>query len=201
MLNVNALGHVIDPKVKLSISAHIERGALSAVAGIIVHQTGGATAQSSLNSYANPKANGAHFLVDKDGTIYQTASLMQQTWHVGSLKARCLAEFRCAKTDRAALKRFNPTAEHKRESAKLVPDRYPSNRDSIGIELVGGLTPTKNNEPAEKRVYESVTAEQNQSLAWLIQGLRELFTILPAEVFRHPTVSRKNPTEAATASW
>jgi len=201
MLNVNSLGHVIDPNVKLSINAHIERGAMSSVSGIIVHQTGGATAQSSLSSYANPKANGAHFLIDKDGTIYQTASLTQQTWHVGSLKARCVAEFRCTKTDRAALKRYNPAAEHKRESAKTVPDRYPSNRDSIGIELVGGLTPAKANEPAEKRVYETVTAEQNKSLAWLIQGLRELFTIPPAEVFRHPVVSRKNPTEAASASW
>lgn len=34
-----------------------------------------------------------------------------------------------------------------------------------------------------------------------IRGLRELFTIPPAEVFRHPVVSRKNPTEAASASW
>ena len=201
MLNVNALGHVIDPNVKLSICAHIERGALASVAGIIVHQTGGATAQSSLNSYVNPKANGAHFLIDKDGTIYQTASITQQTWHVGPLKARCLAEYRCTKTDRSALKRFNPTAEHKRESSKSTPDRYPSNRDSIGIELVGGLTPTKNTVPTENRVYESVTTEQNASLSWLIQGLRELFSIPPAEVFRHPAVSRKNPTEAATASW
>ncbi len=201
MLNVNALGHVIDSRVVLSVSASIERGKLAAVSGIIVHQTGGATATSSLNSYANPKANGAHFLIDKDGTIYQTASIYQQTWHVGSLKARCVAEFRCSPADKAGLKKFSPSAEHKRESAKAVPDRFPSNKDSIGIELVGGLTPGKPGEPSEKRIYETVTTEQNASLHWLVQGLRDLFSVPPTEVFRHPMVSRKNPTEAATASW
>jgi N-acetyl-anhydromuramyl-L-alanine amidase AmpD len=201
VLNVNAQGHVVDSKVVLAVSANIQRGNMAVVSGIIVHQTGGTTATSSLNSYANPKANGAHFLIDKDGTIYQTASIYQQTWHVGSLKARCVAEFRCSVADKTGLKKFNPSAEHKRESAKAVPDRYPSNKDSIGIELVGGLNPGKPDEPAEKRTYETVTTEQNVSLTWLVQGLRDLFSVPPTEVFRHPMVSRKNPTEAASASW
>src|SRR5690606_8060251 len=44
------------------------------VNGIVVHQTGGSTAQSTFNSYRN-STTGAHFLVEKDGKIYQTASL------------------------------------------------------------------------------------------------------------------------------
>src|ERR1035437_8490823 len=53
---------------------------------------GGANAQSALSSYNNPSANGTHFLIDKDGTIYQTASVFQQTWHVGKLRSRCRSE-------------------------------------------------------------------------------------------------------------
>jgi N-acetyl-anhydromuramyl-L-alanine amidase AmpD len=53
------------------------------VQGIIVHQTGSPTARSTLNGYGVARANGAHFLIDKDGTIYQTASVLKQTAHVG----------------------------------------------------------------------------------------------------------------------
>jgi N-acetyl-anhydromuramyl-L-alanine amidase AmpD len=53
----------------------IERGEMKIVRGIIVHHTGGSTAASSLESYKNPRANGAHFLIERDGTIYQTAPL------------------------------------------------------------------------------------------------------------------------------
>jgi hypothetical protein len=64
------------------------------IQGIIVHQTGSPTARSTLNS-DGPRANGAHFLIDKDGTIYQTASLLKQTAHVGRLRARCIARSIC----------------------------------------------------------------------------------------------------------
>ena len=29
--------------------------------------------------------NGAHFLIDRDGAVYQTASMHKKTWHVGKL--------------------------------------------------------------------------------------------------------------------
>ena len=87
---IDTLGQVQHPRVKNVIASTIERGPMAQVRGLIVHQTGGATAQSSLDSYKNAGANGAHFLIDKDGTIYQTASVLKRTWHVGKLKARCL---------------------------------------------------------------------------------------------------------------
>ena len=60
--------------------------------GIVVHQTGGATVSSTFNSYSNTAhvPNGAHFLIDKDGTIYQTASLHRMTNHIGKLQSRCI---------------------------------------------------------------------------------------------------------------
>ncbi len=201
MLSINKAGHIIDNRIKLAISPHIERGPLTKVRGLIVHQTGGTTAKSSLGSYGKPKANGAHFLIDRDGKIYQTGSLFKQTWHVGSLRARCLAQYRCTKVELMSLSRFDPKSEHRNEMAKSVPDRYPANEDSIGIEIVGAVATPKGMSPAESGVYESVNQQQNASLKWLIRALSITFSVPMTEVFRHPVVSRKNPTEAKTALW
>ena len=173
----------------------IERDAMTAVHGIIVHQTNSPTATSTLNGYQRPKANGAHFLIDRDGTIYQTASLYKQTWHAGWLKSRCVLEKRCAPS------KFNPIREHKREVVKSAPDRFPSNEDSIGIEIVGEALPRGTAVVDEKKVYESVNDAQNNSLKWLVSGLTTTLGVPLHEIFRHPTISRKNLTEASTAKW
>jgi len=179
----------------------IERGVLQRIQGIIVHKTSGATSSSSLSSYTVKGANGAHFLIDKDGTIFQTASLLRQTWHAGRLRARCLAEYRCTPTELRVLKRFSPKTVHRMEIAKVVPLRYPSNEDSVGIEIVGAVVAGKGQNPAEQGAYETVNAQQNVSLRWLIAELTSTFGIPMTEIFRHPIVSRKNPTEAKSASW
>lgn len=201
MLLIDQSGLVIHAQVKQARKLTIERGDMKTVHGIIVHQTGGATAASSLSSYKKAGANGAHFLIERDGAIFQTASLYKRTWHVGKLKARCVMEQRCTPVDVAALKKFNPGAENKREMTKQSPDRFPSNDDSIGIELVGEALPRDNAVPAEKKVYDTVTNEQNVSLKWLIAELRATLKVPLTEVFRHPVVSRKNPTEAQAARW
>jgi N-acetyl-anhydromuramyl-L-alanine amidase AmpD len=202
VLLIDADGMLITPEVKQSRKKTIERGVMKAVYGLIVHQTGGATAQSSLNSYKNPSANGAHFLIDLDGQIYQTASLYQQTWHVGKLKSRCVLEKRCSPVELKQLQKFSPASENKRELGKSVPDRFPSNQDSIGIELVGEtITPAGAKAGEQNQVYRTVSKEQNTSLQWLVAKLTELLKIDRSEIFRHPDVSRKNPTEASTASW
>lgn len=201
MLNVDKQGRILHPRVALALRPHIERAALDKVSGIIVHQTGGRSASSSLSSYLNPGANGAHFLIEKDGKIYQTASLHKQTWHVGSLRARCLAEYRCTPAELRKLSKFVPKAENRMELKKHVPARYPTNKDSIGIELVGAVVTAKGSDPAEKGIFEEVTVAQNQSLGWLVNELRLTLGVPVTEVFRHPVVSRKNPTEAASARW
>jgi N-acetyl-anhydromuramyl-L-alanine amidase AmpD len=201
MLHVDALGYVLNPRVQRAPRPLIERGVLQQISGIIVHQTGGASGASSLSSYTRQNATGTHFLIDKDGTIYQTASLSRQTWHVGKLRARCVAEFNCSPTELKALKRFNPTNEHRMEMAKHVPQRYPSNEDSVGIEIVGAVVAGQGQNPAEQGVYETVNEQQNASLHWLISELTSTFGIPMTEIFRHPVVSRKNPTEAGSALW
>jgi N-acetyl-anhydromuramyl-L-alanine amidase AmpD len=201
MLHLNSQGYVLNARVQRTPRPLIEHGALQRISGIIVHQTGGASGASSLSSYTKRNANGAHFLIDKDGTIYQTASLFRQTWHVGKLRARCLAEHRCSPTELQALRHFSPRAEHRMEMAKHAPERYPSNEDSVGIEIVGAVVAGRSQSPAEQGAYETVNAQQNASLRWLISELSSTFRIPMTEIFRHPVVSRKNPTEAESALW
>lgn len=189
-----------DPRVRIARTANIERGAMHQIRGIIVHQTDSDTASATLNSYRNPGAPGAHFLIDRDGTIYQTASVYQGTWHVGRLKARCVSEHRCTPVEVAALKKFNPRGENEREMKKSVPERYPSNQDSIGIEIVGLALP-RGDIPDDQRTYEAVNDAQNASLKWLVGALSLGLGISMAQVFTHPTVARKNKSEAATARW
>ena len=199
MLVINKNGSIVNDRVKVKIFHGIEKRALVKIKGIILHQTGGSSAQSSFNSYNSGRA-GAHLLIDKDGTIYQTASLLRQTWHVGKLRSRCLAEIKCSPTELKLLKKFNPSATHKREMKKGIPNRYPSNSDSIGIEIVGLALPLSEPDP-DKRTYETLTKEQSASLEWLLSELKLELRLPLTEVFRHPTVSYKNKTEAATATW
>lgn len=199
MFIIDNNGRAVHKDIKLKINPLIEKKPMHSVKGIIVHQTGASTAQSSFTSY-NAGGAGAHFLIDKDGTIYQTASLNKQTWHVGKLKARCLAEMSCTTAELKLLQTFNPSKTHKREIAKQVPFRYPSNEDSIGIEIVGQALPLNEPDP-DKRTYEALTKDQTVSLQWLIQQLASSLKIPLTEIFRHPTVSYKNKTEAATATW
>lgn len=67
MLYVTPEGHVDADKIVAKIFPFVERGPMKLVHGIVVHQTGGATAESAFNSYRNRGAFGAHFLIDKDG--------------------------------------------------------------------------------------------------------------------------------------
>ena len=192
MLIIDKEGMVTDPKVSAARATTIERGPMDKVKGLIVHQTGGGTAESSLSSYKAASANGAHFLIDKDGKIFQTASIYKQTWHVGKLQSRCVLEKSCSEVDLKGLTKFNPKRENDREMEKEVPARYPANVDSIGIEIVG---------KAVKDVYETVNEAQNASLVWLVAELSSTLNVPMTEVFHHPTVSRNNLTEASTAKW
>lgn len=197
-MQIDSAGHVIDQRVRLEIRPLLERADMPTVAGIIVHQTDAATAQSSLDAYKT-RAIGAHFLIDKDGTIYQTASVKKRVNHVGRLRARCVAEHSCVPKEEAAIAKMTPGQRNHHEMAKQVPDRYPSNSDSIGIELVGKSTPAA--QPGKPALYEAVTAAQNASLTWLIAGLTDALKIKATEIFRHPIASQKTPSEALTARW
>ncbi|UVH60990.1 N-acetylmuramoyl-L-alanine amidase [Variovorax paradoxus] len=213
LVEIDEHGMISHARVRHARSPQIERGKrVGAITGIVVHQTDADTSASSLNSYKQPKANGAHFLIDKDGTIYQTAAIYQRTNHVGPLKARCLVIKKCALRDFP--EKVGATAMHRIEMRKAPSDRYPSNMEAIGIEMVGrarlpeGFKPTiKQREMTpddlrgEAGIFPAPTAAQNQALSWLVHVLQNSMQIATSEVFRHTEVSRKNITEAQGANW
>jgi N-acetyl-anhydromuramyl-L-alanine amidase AmpD len=193
------------------------------VRGIIVHQTDTETSDQVMRTIwttKNPagsvlRPNGAHFLIDKDGTIYQTALLNQQTSHVEPIQARCLIRMTCTEAELPDLQKWrdkswkdgNAMRTHHHEKIKPHPIRYPSNVDSIGIECVGkayardkdGKLLPNQNVSSDKKTYDPLSDEQKESLRWLILALGQTLKVPMAEVFRHPVVGFKNKTEAISA--
>jgi hypothetical protein len=254
MFEVDKNGMIIHsdriPELRTQRMIKIERGTLNKIAGIVIHQTGSASVSNTINSYANntinekgeSKApNGAHFLISKEGQVIQAASLNQQTQHVGYIKNKKIAEWSCAKRQqvKGTAKEIND-----KEMLKDMPDRYPSNSNSVGIEMVGlcilpdpintstidcfaqtelrsylttiGVlekgaklplqVPTAGikKQYIEKLkdiagIYENITDSQQTSLGNLMEELVETYDISWSESYRHPTVSPKNNTEAASA--
>jgi len=207
MLYVDESGYIDAERIILKIFNNIERGKMDAVNGIVVHQTNAPTASSTFHSYQTKGATGAHFLIDRDGTIYQTASLFQITWHVGRLQSRCFLTKKCEPTDFQKVAELekswrNSDKVHQIEKVKNYPDRFPSNVDSIGIEIVGKSTRVINeNTGKPEYIYEEVNDSQNGSLTWLIKELVETLKVSTSEIYRHPEIGRKNFTEASTAKW
>lgn len=199
MLFVNKNGLVDAERIIVRRFSTIERGKLDKVNGIIVHQTGGSTAESSFNSYKNTGANGAHFLIDKDGTIYQTASVFKITYHVGNIRSRCYMEKKCKPSEISKIKPLlNKYKQLSRlEQKKPYPERYPANFDSLGIEIVG--KPVSGED--QDAIYEKINDAQKSSLKWLVAELSDTLKVSMTEIFRHPEVSYKVKTEAGTAQW
>lgn len=199
MSRVDKDGMLVDARVVRRRFSTIEHRSLKGVHAIVVHQTGAATSDHTFNSYRSG-GNGAHFLIDKNGQIYQTASLKSRCYHVGRLiKAKCLtiSKNNCGSAEMAKALAMSWTKQIKAideiERAKSYPHRYPVNSDSVGIEIVGEATGTKS--------YETVTPQQNASLRWLIGELYTQFGLTSDNVYRHPEVSYKNPDEASSATW
>ena len=198
MILFDPQGWAVEKAIRVDRYPGLRHGDLTAIHGIIVHQTGASTTASTLAQYRQAGSNGAHFLIEKEGAIIQTASVLWKVQHVGPLRARCLAEHSCSPVEAKTILHLGIKLGSVHELAKSTPSRYPANKDAIGIEIVGGTTTTQ----ADGYIgYEHVTAKQNASLRWLVEGLRQSFKVPVNEVFRHPEVSRKDPHEAESASW
>ena len=55
---IDKAGHVQDANVTLALRPMIDHGPMSKVNGIVVHQTGGATARSALDAYSSRAPTG-----------------------------------------------------------------------------------------------------------------------------------------------
>jgi N-acetyl-anhydromuramyl-L-alanine amidase AmpD len=220
MLTINN-GIVINPRIerrfngKPSYVTRPNRPKMVTVRGIVVHQTDTMTATEAFNTLFGVNSHVYHFLIDKDGIIYQTFSLEYQATHVGNIHSRCIRELTCTETELPILRELyeehwlHASKINALERKKSHPVRYPSNVDSIGIECVGKawkydkqgnvLENQKKTVPDKQIVFEPLTLEQKESLEWLIWVLSLYFEVPMREVFRHPELSWKNETEAISS--
>ncbi len=89
-LDIASDGMIYSPRINFNRIEKLERGTLgSSIKGIVLHRTASPTSASTISSFQNGRNGlnyGTHFVVDKDGTIIQTASLKHFTLHVGRVR-------------------------------------------------------------------------------------------------------------------
>lgn len=68
--------------VHLSPNRSSRRGVV--IDAIVLHDTGGKTAASTLSWFASPASQvSSHYLIDRDGTVYQCVPEEEKAWHAG----------------------------------------------------------------------------------------------------------------------
>lgn len=128
-------------------------GEMQKINAIILHRTESNTKESSFSSFES-KHEGTHFLIDKNGDIYQTESLFEYTPHIGKIRSRCSDEKSCSKEESEEIKKIGWDVKkiHDHEMEKEYPIRYPCNQDSVGIEVVAKNTSTGWDKPTTEQV-------------------------------------------------
>ena len=194
-------GKIVDKAVDVKIYSSIEHGNINNVTSIVLHRTDSSNAGSTIQAYANGKKSGAHFLIDKAGKIDQTADMRKRCWHVGILLSGCQIEKNCdpkeLKTITALIhekgfsfgRRARNLSRH--EAEKKYPLRYPSNNDSIGIEVVGKFL-------AYQKSFEKPTQQQFKSLKWRLEIIAKKYNLnIKTNVHAHGAIARKEVSEGA----
>lgn len=168
----------------------LEKGNLNSVHAIVLHRTVNSSANQTFDSFEN--GIGTHFLVGKDGKIYQTASLNKLTYHVGKIKSKCYENNSCSEDEQTKIKGWGwaPTKIYNHEKKKSYPDRYPMNQDSIGIEVVGDYVNEK---------WDNIPDIQVKSVVCVVNFLLNHYNLKKAEdIYEHEDVSYKTEGEGST---
>ncbi|WP_165942311.1 peptidoglycan recognition family protein [Luteimonas terricola] len=198
---IDHTGYLTDPGITRTPISAISHAPMPQVNGVVLHRTESSTAASTLSTWrARDAGTGAHFLIDRDGTIHQTVSVNRQAWHVGAIRSRGEVEGTITMDDRRELDAArNGQAEWRGpavravsriESSRPYPERYPGNADSIGIEVVGRY------HPATQR-WDDPTPEQTAAINLLMESLQRNFGLTDEDVYEHDAISRKTPGEGA----
>lgn len=72
------------------LTGHSEPGTVAQRNTVVLHITGGSTMEGAFQTFAKsekPKRVSAHFIIDRDGTIYQLLSISETAWHASSANA------------------------------------------------------------------------------------------------------------------
>jgi hypothetical protein len=194
-------GFLGDPGIVRTEIPRIGHGPMPQVNGIVLHRTESSTAASTLDTWrARAAETGAHFLIDTDGTIHQTVSVGRQAWHVGAVRSRGEVEETITPGDqreldaaRGGIPEWKGTAVRavsRVESTRPYPERYPTNGDSVGIEVAGRYN-------AATQAWDPPTAAQAASIRQLVGTLQNNFGLTDHDVYQHDVISRKTPGEGA----
>src|SRR5882672_4472568 len=86
---------------------------------IILHITQGPSAQSAINTFAasvKPNRTSCHFVIDRDGSIYQLVSITRTAWHASQVNSHSVGIEHAGRVDGT----FPITLEQIEASAELV---------------------------------------------------------------------------------
>ncbi len=166
----------------------LERGSMIGPKAIVLHRIVSTTASGPLASFQN--GLGTHFLIDKDGTTYQTASINFHTSHIGPIRSRCFVEGTCSVQEASKIGKMSPIQGHRYEKIKPYPARYPINDDSIGIEVVGMYQESAG-------LWDPATDAQRDSVSRLVGILKKEYSLTDADIYEHDKISRKTAGEGA----
>lgn len=181
----------VDIMIKKEIITNLEKGNMPAVHAIILHRTGGSSLSAAIASFRK-SGIGTHFIIDKDGTIRQTANTNKYAYHIGKIRARCMEEGTCSPEEAKKIKGFGwaPTKIHNNEKVKKYPARYPLNTDSLGIEVVSKYnTATK--------IWDPATPQQKTAINYLVKKLQATFNLTDKDIYEHDKISYKTAGEGA----
>lgn len=185
---VDEKGYIQNAGLTFKPIPSLEKGSINGPKAIVLHRTDSSKISSPLKSFES--GIGTHFIVDKDGTTYQCASLKKKTYHVGKIKSKCFDGNSCPVDETKKIKGWGwaPTKIYNHEKIKSYPDRYPMNEDSVGIETVAKYNGT---------FWEDPTPEQTKSIKQLVNILENEYDITDADIYEHDKISYKTEGEGA----
>ncbi|HLG39060.1 MAG TPA: N-acetylmuramoyl-L-alanine amidase [Chitinophagaceae bacterium] len=158
----------IGPAIQQNQILQLQKGPSSdQKAGIVLHRTVSLTTEQALNSFRNSGV-GTHFLVTKEGTIYQTANLYTYTLHVrnGELFFDNLS------------------------NANLI------GIEVVGMSLDKDGNPEDN--CAKVVSWEPLSENQAKSVAFLVNSLVETYRLTNSQIYTHEGVQKKCAGEGQT---
>lgn len=198
VIYVDSEGYIRNAKVIVDPIPELNKGDINVINAVVLHRTFSATKESALSSFKS--GIGAHFLIDKNGDIYQTAHLSMYVYHIGYIQARCENEKTCTSTDKEKLDEIKKQKNkkisekfkeiHEYEILKNYPIRYPYNGDAVGIEVVAMYDD-------KTKKWEVPTTKQKKSVNYLVDILRNIYELSEKDVYEHDKIGHKTLGEGA----
>lgn len=115
---------------------HSAPGTLAQKNLIVLHITDGSTAQGAITTFAAsvaPLRTSAHFVIDRDGTVYQLLPISDVAWHASAVNRRSVGIEHVAMSEAAAgaLNRSHPADPPRYQALPATDEQYRSSAQLI----------------------------------------------------------------------